>query len=182
MGHQLQSSLHQIVLDFAHSQQITNFEDLTAFGYTPTARPAKPSRKKTLQQQLRRRMEPSIRNRQIRRSHHALGQTPRTYQPRCRQPLPIAPHRNTRSICTHNPIIVKSQHHPLLPLCRLPSPPSTRPPLRIRGLCPGRLRRTEKHLKNHHPSVGAGFKPAPTPSQTIIKISAISGSGSLARQ
>ena len=32
------SSLHQIVLDFAHRQNITSFDDLTTFGYTPTAR------------------------------------------------------------------------------------------------------------------------------------------------
>ena len=37
-GSSLQSALHQIVLDFAHRQQITSFEDLTSFGYTPTAR------------------------------------------------------------------------------------------------------------------------------------------------
>ena len=37
-GSSLQTALHRIVLDFAHQHHITGFDDLTTFGYSPTAR------------------------------------------------------------------------------------------------------------------------------------------------
>ncbi len=37
-GSSLQTALHQIVLDFAHRHRIAGFDDLTTFGYSPTAR------------------------------------------------------------------------------------------------------------------------------------------------